>query len=191
MPDYTLKLNSVTNLSDARYAASYGFAYISFCFDESSVNYISPQLAREIYSWIAGPKACVELAQISVESFNEIRSHIAFDIVESAYDESLDLAIAHGQQVILNAENYNWLKLTRPHIENIAGLVLGDDLEWNAFVAQLCEKNTDLIPMVHFSQAERFPNARVWMLDCGNEEKPGFRDFEAFDALLERLDMLD
>lgn len=50
------KLNNVTSLTAARWAAAEGFDYISFNFDKSNINYIQPMMVAEICKWVTGIK---------------------------------------------------------------------------------------------------------------------------------------
>jgi hypothetical protein len=48
--------NNIKNLTDGRYFAAYNAAWISFCFDPSSIHYIAPNIAAGIAGWLDGPE---------------------------------------------------------------------------------------------------------------------------------------
>ena len=64
------KLDNVSDLSMARWAAAEGFSYITFNFERDSNYYISPQNASQISGWISGPKI---VARISMDELNQIQ----------------------------------------------------------------------------------------------------------------------
>lgn len=68
---FILKFSSITNLSDARYAAGSWADFIGFCFDPSKPSYIEPQKAKEIASWITGPMVCGEFGNQPPEWIND------------------------------------------------------------------------------------------------------------------------
>ena len=69
--EFILEASSITNLSVARYFASYGINMIGFCFDPQSTNFMNPFKVKEITGWIEGPKIVGEFKNLSVEAINE------------------------------------------------------------------------------------------------------------------------
>ncbi len=64
---FTLKISSVTNLSDARYAAGAWANYLGFCCDPSNTNYIDPNKMKEIKAWVNGPEIVLEFNKQPLE----------------------------------------------------------------------------------------------------------------------------
>ncbi len=58
----TVKINHVTNLSDARYCAGMGVEMIGFNLDKHHPNFIEAKKAQEIASWLSGVSIVGELA---------------------------------------------------------------------------------------------------------------------------------
>ena len=61
-----VKLNHVSHLSDARYAAGMGVRWIGIQCDEKSPYYVSPVRFAEISQWVVGPGFVAELSSLSV-----------------------------------------------------------------------------------------------------------------------------
>ena len=77
-----VKLGSITNLSDARYAAAAGIDYLGFCFDPNHQNYIAPMKAKEIIDWITGCEIVAEFGNQSKEEIKTMNDVIRFDFIE-------------------------------------------------------------------------------------------------------------
>jgi phosphoribosylanthranilate isomerase len=77
-----VKAGSITHLTDARFFAAYDVAYIGFCFDPQSPDYISPQAALAIKGWINGPQIVAEFANQDVDNVINIIEFFQPDIAE-------------------------------------------------------------------------------------------------------------
>jgi phosphoribosylanthranilate isomerase len=51
---FILKFSSISNLTDARYAAGAWSDFIGFCFDPSSDHYIEPKSAKKLLLGLMG-----------------------------------------------------------------------------------------------------------------------------------------
>lgn len=74
--NFKLKFSSITNLSDARYAACAWADFIGFCFDTNKPEYIEPQKAKEIASWINGSVIVGEFGYQPIEWITDFISAI-------------------------------------------------------------------------------------------------------------------
>jgi phosphoribosylanthranilate isomerase len=77
-----IKLGSVNNLSDARYAAAAGIDYIGFCFDPLQTPYIAPIKAKEIIDWITGSYVVGEFGEQSLQEIADISELLNIDVIE-------------------------------------------------------------------------------------------------------------
>lgn len=187
-----LKMNRVSNLSDARYAASYGFEYISFCLNPDSPDYIELSKAAEIAAWIDGPAYVAELGTINTDQLAEIRAKLAFNYIESDSEQTIQLAVEAGIPVFVHESNYSWfMENSRLHASSIYAACIGQQSSWNESVVAVNEHHPDMRIAVDFQRVQLHPNAQICEFECGQEEKPGFRDFEAFDQALAQFNRLD
>ncbi|MDQ4142031.1 MAG: hypothetical protein M3142_16115 [Bacteroidota bacterium] len=75
-------VNSINNLSDARYCAGMGVDMIGFCLDESQPNYVLPQDIKDIAGWVAGVKLVGEFKKATVEQINALTETCQLDFVQ-------------------------------------------------------------------------------------------------------------
>lgn len=76
------KLDNVSDLSMARWAAAEGFSYITFNFERDSIYFISPQNASQICGWISGPKVVVRISIDELNQIQDIYKILKFDVLE-------------------------------------------------------------------------------------------------------------
>lgn len=79
---FLLKFSSITNLSDARYAAGMWADFIGFNFDPSAVNYIEPNKAKTIIGWINGPTIVGEFGLQPKEWIEDFASQLHFNVIQ-------------------------------------------------------------------------------------------------------------
>lgn len=89
---FILKFSSITNLSDARYAAGMWADFIGFNFDPSSEHYIEPAQAASIKSWITGVTIVGEFGQQPVSWILDFASQLKLRIIQIPADYA-DLSI--------------------------------------------------------------------------------------------------
>jgi phosphoribosylanthranilate isomerase len=206
-PKPFIKASAITNLSDARYFASYGVAMMGFCFDPKSVDFINPFKMREISGWVEGPKLAGEFDHLSVEAMIEAiqaeqldyaqvklksitKEHSALDIVplilEIEITAETDFAAAENfLSQVYTADDYvllNSLYITDKQLE---------ETPFRNFIKSICTKYPTILQH-HFTATnalgiiDAFHPAGV-SLKGGSEIKTGTKLFEATDALMEVL----
>lgn len=83
---FLLKFSSITNLSDARYAAGMWADFIGFNFDPSSSNYIEPSKAASIIGWISGPAIVGEFGQQPLSWIQDFAKQLNLQVVQIPAD---------------------------------------------------------------------------------------------------------
>ncbi len=83
---FLLKFSSITNLSDARYAAGMWADFIGFNFDPSSDNYIEPSKAASISGWISGPAIVGEFGQQPLSWIQDFAKQLKLQVVQIPAD---------------------------------------------------------------------------------------------------------
>ncbi|MEY4927197.1 MAG: hypothetical protein RI894_1633 [Bacteroidota bacterium] len=104
--------NHITNLTDGRYFAAYNAAWISFCFNPESPDFIAPNVAVGIAGWLEGPQMAGSFGRQQTDD----------DIRNMA--ESLNL-----QAVVLNIEHDATTLEDLPVFWEISTKQLDDDFE--------------------------------------------------------------
>ena len=90
------KLDNITNLTSARWAAAEGFDAISFNFTKTNSNYIQPMKVVEICQWISGLK--------TVGIFNDVDPASILDIYNLLKLDAIEIDLTLADQLILNQE---------------------------------------------------------------------------------------
>ncbi|MDX5321816.1 MAG: hypothetical protein LPK45_11795, partial [Bacteroidota bacterium] len=115
-----IKFGSVTNLTDARYAAAVYADWVGFCFIPGHVRYIEPLKAKEIIDWLSGPSMVAEIGEMMPESMQSALEVLMIDTVQVTSMEALNAWKAAGFQVIgENLNAYEGLQVCQP--ENSRG----------------------------------------------------------------------
>lgn len=89
---FILKFSSITNLSDARYAAGMWADFIGFNFDPNSPLYIDPNQAKSIIGWINGPSVVGEFGSQPLEWISDFAKQLQFNVIQIPSNYS-DLSI--------------------------------------------------------------------------------------------------
>lgn len=83
---FLLKFSSITNLSDARYAAGMWADFIGFNFDPTSDNYIEPSQAASISGWISGPATVGEFGHQPLSWILDFAQQLKLQVVQIPAD---------------------------------------------------------------------------------------------------------
>jgi phosphoribosylanthranilate isomerase len=195
-----IKLGSVNNLSDARYAAAAGIDYIGFCFDPTQAQYIVPIKAKEIIDWIAGTVVVGEFGNQSIQEISDISELLNIDVIEvenGCYPDELKTL---NQAIIkkVDIEQYNEASL-RNELQAYASVA-------DAFHFYVGSHNPDFDTTHALKLANDY--RIIWGLDThtgdiknwvqsqhpfginiisGEEERPGIKDFDQIADILEQL----
>jgi phosphoribosylanthranilate isomerase len=83
-----IKICGLTCLEDARFCAAAGADYLGFILADSSPRQITPELAREIVSWVYGPLTVGVFRDAEVDFVNRVAEQVGFDLVQLHGNES-------------------------------------------------------------------------------------------------------
>jgi phosphoribosylanthranilate isomerase len=78
----TVKINNVTNLSDARYCAGMGVDMLGFSVDPDSAQYVTPKKFEEIRAWLAGVKLVAETTQSDPQQLTALLKDYTLDALQ-------------------------------------------------------------------------------------------------------------
>ena len=88
----TVKVGSITNLSDARYCAGMGVDLLGFNAVEGSPDHISPIQFEELRGWFVGPKVVIEIYGVDqCDKYEELLNNYQPDMIELSCHELLKL----------------------------------------------------------------------------------------------------
>jgi phosphoribosylanthranilate isomerase len=203
--EFILKASSITNLSDARYFASYGINMIGFCFDPQSANFMNPFRVKEITGWIEGPKIVGEFKNLSVEAINEtiISQNLHYAQINLA-DISPEHATINSVPLIIEVSIVAETNFEKDTIQlekifrnndlvllNLTRITTLNENTLNDFVKNICSRCPTLIDYNFSSDnissmVQQFNPAGI-CLHGSHEEKIGTKSFEALDALMSAI----
>lgn len=199
-----VKINSVTNLSDARYAAGMGVQMMGFSLREGDPRQVSHSQYMEINGWISGVETVVEIGMADVPFISEIREKYSPDRFQTSdwdtlarlrsmqvsciweiRETEIEEAIQHlGQQeshrpdYVLVAGDLD--KLPKEiaqglkRLSKMAAVLLGTGIESRSVHAVLEETG-----------------ALGIAITGGEEIRPGLKDFDEMADILECLEVED
>lgn len=176
---FLLKFSSVTNLSDARYAAGMWADFIGFSFDPASPDYIEPARAKEIAGWINGPLVTGEFGNQPKEWIEDFIKGIPLHAIQlpAGYE---DLSVKDFNLPILL-----WVEdaVQTPMMEHAKCLITN-----NSSLIEPLKSITDLSVIYQAKETSAISDIGQYegiAFQGKNETSPGIRNQDDWTALLE------
>jgi phosphoribosylanthranilate isomerase len=199
-----VKINRITNLTDARYCSGMHVDVLGFCLEPTSPNYISGNQFQEITGWIAGIDYAAEFAQSTAAEISALLpSYPGISWIESEHLDTLLALKDLGLGLIYKVSIEQLLVL--PELEQ---LLNGQEITLHLTSSQktITIEYQDLIENLstfskvllgfgvqadNASLLSALPGVYGLALDGGDEIKPGLRDFDQLADILESLELED
>ncbi len=193
-----VKISNVTNLSDARYCAGMGVDMLGFVIDDKSENYISSQKLKDIRAWVSGVKIVVEVETLDT-GFLEIIGKYNPDVIQVNNIELLQkIKLANDKPLILsieaNQDADTIFGICEKHSDLVDYFLLESQSEttlsgdWPDFLALLSNQFNILLGFgVTPQNVLSLPCAGI-ALRGGQEERPGYKNFDDLRDILELLE---
>lgn len=174
------KLDNVTNLTAARWAAAEGFDSISFNFDKADANYIKPMLVSEISKWVTGIKFIGNFVNAEISVIKDLNTLLILDAIETDVETAKKLDLEDPSLILqLNAENFEeGLMFAKHHPNILAFSFQNNKIPEHDFPIEKC-----FIPSKIRNEALK---NKPWGIsfDSANETEPGMVDFENLELAL-------
>lgn len=172
-----IKFGSITNLTDARYAAAAYADWVGFCFILEHPRYIDPMKAKEIIDWLSGPTMVAELGERMPEEMTSALEVLMIDTVQVTSEEAATAWENAGFQVIregISVDKAEHLRLCLP--------------DYSVFPDQeIIDLSNLTLEEIKTKWAKNPPHAI--QLIGGDESAPGIRDFAQIDEILELFEL--
>ncbi|MBO6524483.1 MAG: phosphoribosylanthranilate isomerase [Balneolaceae bacterium] len=202
-----VKICGITNLGDARFAAGAMADYLGFIFYEKSPRYIEPGEAGAIINWIEGPEKVGVFVNQPLDDVNRIAKESGLDLVQLHGDETLEycqliekpiIKVIHitpeydieelKAKVLLYADVAQFLLFDSKIGDQWGGT--GQTFDWNVL-----KEITGDVPFFlsgglnpeNIKEAIETVHPYAVDVSSGVEEKPGLKDFEKIEALMEAV----
>ena len=195
-------LNSVNNLSDARYAAGMGVEFMGFQIEERGERYVSPDLFKAITAWLSGIQTVTEVTVLTPAVLSLIQEHyqpdyIQFESVEGISQSDL-AALPCIQKITVPAgQEATLLNTLAQHVFSEADYVLLELSDWNnwADFQEIIKQVNTLYPVLWALPVEKDDAALIQEIELkgislkgGDEQRPGWKDLDQLIDILEALE---
>lgn len=200
-----VKINEITNLSDARYCSGMYVDLLGFDLSKKSSKFLSPQQFSEITGWLSGVEF---VGEFHGESLNEITETLAeyegIQWVEHSNLEVLKALQSKGFKIILKFDISGIKSLKKEWIE---------ELSKHELILHITSKNSPLSTQERSLIKTLSQSSKVILgsgispesvrelltelslqgiaLNGGEEIKPGLKDFDELADILEQLEVED
>lgn len=199
-----VKINRITNLTDARYCSGMHVDLLGFSLESTSPNFVSGSQFKEITGWIAGIAYAAEFSQsTAAEIIALLPSYSGISYIESEHLDTLLALKDLGLGLIYKVSIEQLLLL--PELKK---LLNGQEITLHLTSSQetiTIENHTLIKKLSSFSkvligfgvqadsasQLSVLPGVYGLALDGGDEIKPGLRDFDQLADILESLELED
>lgn len=185
-----IKLGSVTNLSDARYAAALGAEWVGFNFDKNSAEYINPVTAKEIIDWIEGVDIVGEFGEITesdISDYIQLLNLTWIEVNNNLSPNQLNLLPVNKIKVINKGDDLD--EVINDYGDIVEFFLLKG---FNAKEAQEMTMQHSVIwdvPVLNDDVVKDIKHIRPTAINLKgeDEEQPGTRDFSLMNEFVDQL----
>ena len=195
-------LNSVNNLSDARYAAGMGVDLMGFEVEIGVDRYVSPDLFKAITGWLSGIQTVASISVLNSESLALIQDQfqpdfIQFESVEGISQSDLSELACIQKIIIPQGKELDVLLQIKHQMYDEANfflLELSDWTEWKNNKEVILQVNSYhkilwALPIEKEDVAFILSlNLKGIALNGGDEQRPGWKDLDELIDILEALE---
>jgi phosphoribosylanthranilate isomerase len=199
-----VKINRITNLTDARYCSGMYVDILGFCLEEGSAQYVSPTQFQEITGWISGIDYAGEFSDLDAYSIEKLLGdYPSITWIESEELDTLLQLKSLGKNLIYRV-TLEELEPLLPKIDLLKeheitlhvtstnkSIAIDNESIINPFLNQLNVFLGAGITPANACSLSELSGLYGFALDSGDEIKPGLRDFDQLSAILENLELED
>ena len=199
-----VKINRITNLTDARYCSGMYVDVLGFSLEEGNPNYISPSQFEEITGWISGTDYAAEFTDSDAYTIErKLADYPGIAWIESGDLDTLIQLKTLGKKLIYRTSlvevesilpklallNQDQITLHLTSTENT--LTIDNKLVVDKLASKVSLFLGFGINPENASLLAEIPGLAGLALDGGDEIKPGLRDFDHLASILENLELAD
>jgi len=199
-----IKICGTTNLADARYASGAGADFLGFVQHEASPRFVTPEMAKDIISWVYGAKPVGVFVDKPADEVNTVCDFAGFEFVQlhgsetPAYCEWIDRPIIKAIRVTATTTREDlsremdlftgvseYFLLDTSSQEGFGGT--GNVFDWNilsGFEAPLPFFLAGGLSPLNIADALARSSPFAVDVASGVEEEPGIKDFAKIDAFI-------
>lgn len=199
-----VKINRITNLTDARYCSGMYVDVLGFSLEEGNPNYISPSQFEEITGWISGTDYAAEFTDSDAYTIErKLADYPGIAWIESGDLDTLIQLKTLGKKLIYRTSldevesilpklpllNQDQITLHLTSTENT--LTIDNKLVVDKLASKVSLFLGFGINPENAGSVAEIPGLAGLALDGGDEIKPGLRDFDHLASILENLELAD
>jgi len=199
-----VKINHITNLTDARYCSGMFVDILGFSLEEGTPHYVSPNQFQEITGWISGADYAAEFTESDAYIIErKLADYPGINWIESNDLDNLiqlknlgkkliyRVSMEGIESIVQQIELLNQYQITL-HITSIENILSIDN---EVFIKELIGKVSLFLGFginpENASSLSEIPGLAGLALDGGDEIKPGLRDFDQLASILENLELAE
>ena len=199
-----VKVNRITNLTDARYCSGMYVDVLGFSLEEETPHYISPSQFQEITGWISGADYAAEFTDSDAFIIERrLADYPGINWIESSDLDTLVQLKDLGKELIyrVTMEEIESIfpkidVLNKQHITlHLTSNENKLSIDNEVFIKELASKVKLLLGFginpENASLLAEIPGLAGLAMDGGDEIKPGLRDFDQLASILENLELAD
>jgi len=184
-----VKINSVNNLSDARYCAGMEVDQLGFVIEEGQENYVSPKDFNELAGWISGVCFVGEVVSESA-NLSELAADYQLDAIQVMYPSQIEKALSTGLKTIFSTDDLLTAEQALNHYPAIDYVLWQNDE--GASLHQLKQAKRLVISAgfnaENVKELTNKTHVKGIAMQGGDEIRPGFKNFDELADILEALD---
>jgi phosphoribosylanthranilate isomerase len=205
-----VKINAVTNLTDARYFAAWEVEWMGFCLANGEEDFVAPEMVAAMIEWLDGLSFVGEFGMETAEEVMTLVKTLNLQAVQLPFLSGLDVAMSLSDVVVFKEivmdDSFD-AGFIEPILEQFAPYVdyFIFDFSKNDVALQAILKNKEFSVKLkkfcdqysvwmfgNFSSEEwnelfeKYP-AKGMCLKGGEEEKVGYKSFDELDEVFEEL----
>jgi len=199
-----VKINRITNLTDARYCSGMYVDVLGFSLEDGNPHYISPSQFQEITGWISGTDYAAEFTDSDAYTIERrLVDYPGINWIESGDLDTLFQLKSLGKKLIYRTAldevesilpklallNQDQITLHLTSTENT--LTIDNELVIEKLASMVSLFLGFGINPENASSLAEIPGLAGLALDGGDEIKPGLRDFDHLGSILENLELAD
>ena len=182
-----VKVNSITNLSDARYCAGMGVNQLGFCEDPEDKNYVSKATIDEITGWISGVEIVSEINNKNITTTTELVETCSLHNISAEKKVSIKLTIEEAEKNIEDLQK----------LSNLAYVMVIDNGNIDESKLNRINLLSSQLPIVvgfgitaeNVNSIIEASQIKGIALSGTDEIRPGFKDYNELGDILEAIEV--
>jgi len=190
----TVKLNAITNLSDARYGAGMGVQMMGFCMDPDDPRFMDVLRYNELVGWVSGIETVGEFITTDSQLIKQMAADYHLDWIQIRNPELVHELQPLGKSIIISMPLNELDRPTLSYLQDAVGFILVD--YYDTLPNDLLKQQQDH-GLIMLNIGNRKPEVRKLLeyksvagfaINSGDEIRPGFGNFDELADVLELLE---